>query len=122
MKTARIIENQFAPDEWGGANDLHLLPDGRIEVIGHIAHQDKPDAQNKEGAKHYYAMSFIYDPSNHTATPIEIIATIKNFPEGDAKTPQHKDIVYPSSVVRHGDGTRTLYAGLRDAKAGCKEV
>jgi len=118
MKNAKIIENQFATGEWGGANDLHLLSDGRIEVIGHIAYQDEPDTEGKEGAKHYYAMSFIYDPSNHTATPIEIIATIKNFPEGEAKTPQHKDVIFPSSLLRHGDGTGTLYVGLGDARAG----
>ena len=109
---ARIIEGQFAPGEWGGVNDLHLLPDGRIEIIGHIAHKDA------QGNKHYYAMTFVYDPKEHYASPIEIIATRKNFPEGGAKTPEKEDIVFPSSLVHNGDGTGTLYAGLSDAKAG----
>ena len=110
--SAKIIENQFAEGEWGGANDLHLLEDGRIGVIGHIAYEDEVHG------KHYYAMSFIYDPKTHFATPIEIIATIKNFPEDEAKFDILKDIVYPSNLVRKEDGTAILYVGLRDAKAG----
>src|SRR3989338_4124973 len=78
--SAKIIENQFDDEEWGGANELHPLPDGKIGVIGHIAYQDAQDG------KHYYAMSFVYDPETHYASPIEIIATRKNFPTGDAKT------------------------------------
>jgi len=113
---AKIIENQFAEGEWGGANDPHLLDDGRIGVIGHIAYQDDL------GGKHYYAMSFIYNPKTHFATPIEIIATIKNFPDDDAKFDILKDIVYPSNLVRKHDGTAVLYVGLRDAKAGYLDV
>jgi len=66
--SARIIENQFVPEEWGGANELQPLQDGRIGVIGHIAYQDA------QGGKHYYAMSFVYDPETHRASPIEIIS------------------------------------------------
>ncbi len=109
---AKIIENQFAPEEWGGANELHPLQDGRIGVIGHIAYQDAP------GGKHYYAMSFVYNPETHSASPIEIIATRKNFPVGDEKTPGLADVIFPGGLVRHGDGTATLYAGLSDAEAG----
>ncbi len=110
--SARIIENQFAPGEWGGANELHPLPDGRIGVIGHIAYRDA------QGGKHYHAMSFVYDPETHSASPIEIIATRKNFPAGDAKAPELADVIFPGGLVRHGDGTATLYAGLSDTQAG----
>ncbi|MBI1974913.1 MAG: DUF1861 family protein [Parcubacteria group bacterium] len=110
--SARIIENQFAPEEWGGASELHPLQGGRIGIIGHIAYQDV------QGGKHYYAMSFVYDPETHGASPIEIIATRKNFPAGDEKMPELSDIVFPGGLLRHGDGTATLYAGLSDAEAG----
>jgi hypothetical protein len=112
LLNARIIEDQFAPEEWGGANELHPLPDGRIGIIGHVAYQDE------QGAKHYYAMSFVYDPKMHRASGVEIIATRKNFPAGDAKTAKLKDVVFPGGLVRHGDGTATLYAGLSDAESG----
>jgi hypothetical protein len=113
---ARIIENQCAPEEWVGTNELHLLKNGVIGVIGHIAYQDT------EGRKHYYAMSFEYDPKTHLATPIEIMATRKNFPAGPAKTRKLKDeltdVIFPGGLIPHGDGTGTLYAGLSDAEAG----
>ncbi|MDO8523416.1 MAG: DUF1861 family protein [bacterium] len=106
---ARIIENQFVSEEWGGADELHPLEDGEIGIIGHIASQDR------EGLKHYYAMSFVYDPKTHQASPIEIIATRKNFPQGEAKTQELADIVLPGGYDRK---TATLYAGLSDAEAG----
>src|SRR3989344_7911135 len=109
---AKIIENQFAPEEWGGANDLHSLQDGRIGVIGHIAYQDA------QGGTHYCVMSFLYDPEAHGASPIEIIATRKNFPAGDEKMPELADVVFPGGLLRNDDGTATLYAGLSDAEAG----
>ena len=111
IQNAKIIENQFAPEEWGGVNDLHLLEDGKIGVIGHIAYQDE------EGAKHYHAMSFVYDPETHSASPIKIIATRNNFLAGDEKRLGLADIVFPSSVL-NDDGTWTLYAGLSDVEAG----
>ena len=114
--SAEIIENQFAPGEWGGENELHLLPDGRIGVLGHIAYKDL------EGDRHYYAMSFIYDTKTHTSSPVEIIATRKNFPEGDAKIPESTDIIFSGGLVRHENGTAILYAGLSDAEAGSIEI
>jgi hypothetical protein len=117
---ARLIENQCSPEEWLGANELHPLQDGRVGVIGHIAYQDE------RGRKHYYAMSFEYDPKTHLATPLEILATRKNFPGGPAKTRGVKDeladVIFPGGLVPHGDGTGTLYAGLSDAEAGCALV
>lgn len=111
LNNAEIIENQFPEGEWGGANELHLLEDGRIGVIGHIAYQD-------EKGKHYYAMAFIYDPKTKSSSPIKIIATRKNFPPGKAKRPELNDIIFPGGLIRNGDGTATLYAGLGDAETG----
>ncbi len=110
---AKIIKDLFREDEWGGANELHLLEDGRIGVIGHIACEDE------NHFKHYYAMSFIYDPFAHSTTPIKIIATRKDFPKGEAKKPELEDVVFPGGMIRHKDGSATLYAGLSDAQAGC---
>ncbi|MEX2144794.1 MAG: DUF1861 family protein [Candidatus Spechtbacterales bacterium] len=109
---ARIIEDQFAPDEWGGVNELHPFDDGRIGALGHIAYQDA------DGGKHYYAMSFVYDPQKHSTSPIKIIAARRNFPEGDAKTPELQDVVFPGGLLRDGKGAATLYAGLSDVEAG----
>jgi len=110
---AKIIENQFAPEEWGGVNELHPLPDGTIGVLGHVARKDAQDAK-----LHYYAMSFVYDPENHRASPLEIIATRRNFPPGETKRPDLEDVVFPGSLMRNDDGTAALYAGLSDVEAG----
>lgn len=110
---ARIIENQFAPEEWGGVNDPYPFKKW-IYVYGHIAYKDEQDA------KHYYGMSFTYDPKRHRASPIRIIATRKNFPEGEAKTPNHKDIFFLGGLVRHYKIV-TIYGGLSDTGSGlCK--
>lgn len=109
---AKIIEDQFASGEWGGANETHVLEKGTIGVLGHIAHEDA------EGNKHYYAISFIYDPRDHHATPIKILATRRNFPDGSTKRPELKDVVFPGGLVREKDGTAILYAGLSDIEAG----
>jgi hypothetical protein len=116
LSKARIIENQFAAGEWGGANQVYLLPDGRIGVVGHIAYIDA------EHNRHYYAMTFIYDPVTHQATPIKIIARRSDFPASGAKSPDLRDVVFPGGMVRHGDGTATLYVGLSDETSGCIRI
>jgi hypothetical protein len=116
LAKARIIENQFAPGEWGGANELHLLPDGRIGVVGHIAYRDE------EGNRHYYIIVFIYDLETHLATPVEIIARRDDFPAGEAKASDLRDVAFPGGMIRHRDGSATLYAGLSDKQAGCMKL
>lgn len=113
---ANIIEGQFRDDEWGGANELYLLKDGRIGVSCHIGYLDN------ENMKHYYATAFIFDPQTETASPLRVIATRNNFPPTPAKRPELDDIVFPSSLVRHEDGTATLYAGLSDTAAGLMTI
>ncbi len=110
---AKIIDELFAFGQWGGANELHVLKDGKIGVLGHIAYEDE------NYNKHYYAMTFVYDPITHEASPIKLLATRKNFPKGYAKMPQLEDVVFPGGLVRHKNGYATLYAGLSDAQAGC---
>jgi len=109
---AKIIENQFASEEWGGVNEAHALEDGSIGIVGHIAYQDA------QGSKHYYAMSFRYDPDAHHASSIKIIATRRNFPVGAKKNLELEDVIFPGGLVRHGDGSATLYTGLSDVEAG----
>jgi len=116
---AEIIENQFASGEWGGVNELHLLEDGTIGAIGHIAYED-------EKSKHYYAMSFMYDPKIHFASQIEIIVTRENFPAGKKKEKESKDltdIVFPSNlVINDKDDTAIIFVGLSDAEAGSRPI
>lgn len=53
IEKAPLLKRNFSGDEWGGGNEIHLLEDGRIGVLGHIACFDEA------GDRHYYACSFV---------------------------------------------------------------
>lgn len=107
---ATLLE-QFYPEEWGGANEAHLLANGLVGVLGHIAHFD--DEMNK----HYYPIVFAFDPATKTASGMEIIAVRDNFPPGPAKLPTLVNVLFSGGLVRRDDGTAELYVGVSDAEA-----
>lgn len=113
---APLLEGQFAPGEWGGANEAHLLPDGSIGVLGHIAQW------NASGDRHYYPMSFMLNPRTLATTTPTIIAERSCFPLAPAKRADLQDVVFSGGLVRHRDGGATLYAGLGDAAAGSVNI
>jgi len=99
-----------APEEWGGANEAHVLSDGTIGVLGHIARMDA------EG-KHYYPMVFCLDPESGQAGPLKMVATRRCFPPGPAKRPDLEDVIFSGGLRRGDDGSAVLYAGICDAWA-----
>ncbi len=111
INDADLPRQQFLPEEWGGANEAHLLSNGMIGVLGHIA---RMEANN---IRHYYPMVFAYNPADHRYTPIKLIATRGMFPDGPAKRPDLEDVIFSGGLVRHNDGTASLYAGVSDAEA-----
>lgn len=108
---ARIIENQFKADEWGGANELFVLSDGTIGILGHIAHSE-------DGIRHYYAMAFVYDPLTHRHSPMEILVTADDFPNVAPKKSDLGKVIFSGGMHRFADGTAELYVGVGDMKAG----
>lgn len=110
IEQAPLLRHQFREEEWGGANQAHLLEDGALGVLGHIARMD-------EAGKHYYPMAFTLSPDTGRWTPPRIIATRSCFPAGPPKRHDLVDVVFSGGLVRHDDGTATLYAGLSDAEA-----
>jgi len=108
---APLLENQFIDDEWGGANELHLLSNGKLGVLGHIASFSEGDV------RHYYPMVFLIDPTTGIHTEIELIATRSQFLPGNSKRPDLVDVVFSGGLVRKADGTADLYAGISDAEA-----
>lgn len=91
---AKLIKGQFRDDEWGGINELHLLGDNRIGVLGHIAYNDAK-------RKHYYAMAFTFDPETEIVSPLTIIAARKNFPASAAKhSLELEDVMFPGGLIR----------------------
>lgn len=111
IKGADLLE-QFMPDEWGGANEVHVLADGHLGVLGHIARFDG------SGNRHYYAMVFIFDPNTRRPEAMRIIATRSDFPSGESKRPDLQNVIFSGGLVRTSGDMAWLYAGLSDAEAG----
>lgn len=91
---AEILQHQFVPEEWGGANEAHLLKNGHVGVLGHIACFDPL------GKKHYYAMVFSLNPDTFETTPVKIIAARSDFPVGPGKRPDLQDVIFSGGLVR----------------------
>ncbi|WP_405388183.1 DUF1861 family protein [Peribacillus muralis] len=111
INEAPLFENQFIDEQWGGANEPHLLTNGFVGVLGHIASFDE------EGNRHYYPMVFVIDPENGAFSDMELIATRNHFLPGPSKRKDLVDVVFSGGLVRKLDGTADLYAGISDAEA-----
>lgn len=109
---APLFHGQCLEEEWVGANEAHLLENGLLGVLGHIACFDE------SGHRHYFPMVFSIDLSTGEATQPEVIACRADFPDGPAKRPDLIDVTFSGGLERHGDGTASLYAGLSDTEAG----
>jgi hypothetical protein len=108
---APILEDQFIDEQWGGANEPHLLANGLVGVLGHIASFDE------KGNRHYYPMVFAIDPETGAFSDMKLIATRSNFLPGPSKRPDLEDVVFSGGLVRKPDGTADIYAGISDAEA-----
>lgn len=111
IEDAPLLERQFAEGEWGGANELHILKNGRVGVLGHIARFDE------EGNRHYYPMVFSLNPETGEHTDIQLIAIRDDFLAGAFKRPDLIDVVFSGGLERKKDGTAVFYAGISDAEA-----
>ena len=115
IEKAEIIEGLFAGKEWGSANELHLLKNGKIGVLGHIASLDE------EKKKHYYPIVFSFDLASKQISGMKIIATAEDFGDGEAKREDLKDVMFPGGLRKEGEKIM-LYAGIKDVEAGRIEV
>ncbi|AIQ38923.1 DUF1861 family protein [Paenibacillus sp. FSL R7-0297] len=108
---AEILQHQFVREEWGGANEAHLLRNGHVGVLGHIACFDHL------GKKHYYSMVFSLNPDTFETTPLKIIAARSDFPIGPGKRPELQDVIFSGGLVRLEGGRAVLSVGVSDAEA-----
>jgi hypothetical protein len=109
IASAPLFPGQFLDDEWGGANEIHLLSNGKLGVLGHIARFDE------QNHRHYYGMVFSVD-ADGVATAPRIIAQRSMFPAGPAKRADLADVIFSGGLKRHGNGTATLFAGISDVE------
>lgn len=108
---AHILKEQFIDKEWGGCNEMHLLPNGKIGVLSHIACFDEA------GDRHYYATCFTYDVQTKEFTPMKMISQRKDFAPGESKRPDLKDVIFSGGLIRRNDKKAELYCGVGDAEA-----
>jgi hypothetical protein len=113
---AKLLE-QFHPDEWGGANEVHLLKNGKLGVLAHIA-----KFSNEGKDRHYAASAFLFDPTTNDYSQMKIIACRDLFNEGNAKRPDLKDVIFSGGLKRMENGKAILYAGAGDAEAYWLEI
>ena len=113
---APLINGLFEDGTWGGVNQATRLHDGTIGVIGHKAHKTKSDGVLQ---KHYYAISFIFNPVTRIVSAFRRIAERKDFPESPSKrSPELSNIIFPAGI----DNESNLYCGLSDYSIGVKKI
>lgn len=108
--SATLLKEQFIEAEWGGANQLHLLKNGKIGVLSHIARF------GESGERHYHATAFCFDKETGRYSPLKLIAVRKNFAPGPAKRPDLLDVVFSGGMVRLPGNMAALYCGVSDAE------
>ncbi len=111
IENAELLRGQFLPEEWGGANEAHLLSNGLIGVLGHVAWMEH------NNIRHYYPMVFAFDPATRQSSPLKLLAERVMFPAGPAKRPDLQDVLFSGGLIRLENGMACLYAGVSDAEA-----
>ncbi|MED5075444.1 DUF1861 family protein, partial [Anoxybacillus geothermalis] len=57
------------------------------------------------------------NPETMERSELELIALRSHFLDGPAKRPDLANVVFSGGLIRKGDGTAELYAGVSDAEA-----
>ncbi|MCL2112591.1 MAG: DUF1861 family protein [Streptococcaceae bacterium] len=109
LEKAPLLKNQYVDEEWGGANEIHLVGN-RVAVLGHIGSRDYL------GNIHYRAMTFELDENFTEILNPKIIAERKDFVAGPSKRPDLMDVVFSGGLIFKEDKV-VLYAGTGDAEA-----
>ena len=115
IENAPLFE-QFIESDWGGANQLMMLDDQTIGVLGHIATFSAGDV------RHYYAMTFKVDVETKKASSMNLIAERSNFNPGPAKRNDLVDVLFSGGLVPVDAHKYILYVGVSDAEIQTIEV
>lgn len=115
LSRATLLEHVDESD-WCGANEAHLLADGRVGVLAHVA---RFDAQQQ---RHYYAASFIFNPHNGVSSPIKIIACRDDFLPGDSKRDDLRDVVFSGGLYGLPGKAARLFCGTSDCEVQWRSI
>lgn len=111
IENAPFINNFFLPDEWGGCNGVYVLKNGLLGIVGHKSYHTDENL-------HYYGTAFVFNPDTREFTDMKVIISRDCFPYCEPREPRLADVTFTSGLVRHGDGTATVYSGLSDSAVG----
>ncbi|MDY0100402.1 MAG: DUF1861 family protein [Bacilli bacterium] len=110
IQNAPLIDDLFDDDIWGGVNQIHLLSNGLLGILGHVA------MMSEKTTRHYYAMTFCFDPFNLKRSDMKIIAEKDDFGESEYKREDLKDVLFSGGLIRHKNKTASLYTGVNDCE------
>jgi hypothetical protein len=116
IEAADLLPPQHSAEEWSGANEVHLLENGLLGVLGHLARFDH------NNHRQYFAVAFSVCPATRRAGSLQLIAERQDFPEGPIKRPDLVDVIFSGGLVRGRNGSAELYVGLSDAAAARIEI
>ncbi len=112
-----FLERLKGENEWGGINEIKVRPDGKMNVLGHIA-DFGPDGIKKN----YFPIAFVFDPETMSVRGLKIVATAEQFPKLEAKLPQLGSVIYSGGLVPLENGLYQLYVGVGDVEAGYIDI
>jgi len=113
---SHVLHGQLPDEEWLGSNEVHVLKNGFLGVLSHVAMYD----ENMD--RHYYPAVFSFDPETKTYSTIKIIAERDMFEDGPCKKPDLKDVVFSGGMIRKDNGKAVLYVGTGDTEAQKVEI
>lgn len=109
MEQATLLD-LFYEKDWGGVNAAYLLENGNIGVLGHIA------TFTGEDIRHYYPMSFLFDPVSREYTTPKLAAVRKDFLPGESKRGDLQDVLFSGGLRFLAGGKAELYVGVSDCE------
>lgn len=109
--SAPLLNLPIEENVWVGSNQVLLLKNGNLGILGHAAFVSKMSEKN------YYPMAFQLNPITKETYGLKIIARRADLPEGESKNQDLKNVIFPGGLARLDDGTAKLYAGVGDVEA-----
>ena len=112
ISNAKIIKNMFARGEWGGVNEIHILKNGKMGILGHIA------KFSRDKKKYYYPVSFYFDTKTEKFYGMKILLTRQDIPNGKAERADLYNVLYPGGIIRNKKNNRArLFVGVSDSES-----
>lgn len=125
-----VMVNQVPPQNWLGANELHVISSNGHTEVGVLGHFAKEDEAQQQGIRmrRYSTIAFTLlnadrvDREIAQTTPIQTIAKSEHLPACGAKAEDLQDVAFPGGLRRKADGTADLYLGVNDYRVGIIKI